>query len=120
MSHSFKAINLDKQEYICSSCMGGGAKFWEWVPSMHNSIFTLLLRRGDECVQIPASLNPIARRWAADRVSLVDDDDSTELRERLPQFRNITNEVVDAWNAFIGLPNRQLTFRPDCGWHASA
>ena len=32
---TFKAINLDKQEYICSSCMGGGTKFWEWVPKGH-------------------------------------------------------------------------------------
>ena len=28
MGQYFKAINLDKKEYVCPWCLGGGAKLW--------------------------------------------------------------------------------------------
>ena len=69
---------------------------------------------------IRCPLNVVAGRWAGDRVCLVGDYDSSKLWERLRQFRNITKEVVDTWNAFIELPDRKLTFRPDCGCRTEA
>jgi hypothetical protein len=60
-------------------------------------------------------VNPIVGRWAGDRVCLVGDYDSSKLWGDLRQFRNITKELVETWNAFIELPDLKLTFRPDCG-----
>jgi hypothetical protein len=60
-------------------------------------------------------VNPIAGRWAGDRVCLIGDYDSSKLWEELPGFHNITKDLVETWNAFIDLPDRTLTFRPDCG-----
>ena len=129
MGQYFKAMNLDKQEYVCPWCMGGGAKLWEWAANVQGSIFTLLLRKSDEggggdfygyhkgCGEggpIRCPVSAIAGRWAGDRVCLIGDYDSSKLWEKLPGFRNITKEVVDEWNAFIELSDRQLTFRPDC------
>jgi hypothetical protein len=48
-------------------------------------------------------------------VCLVGDYDSSKLWEELPKFRNITKELVETWNAFIDLPDRKLSFRPNCG-----
>ena len=59
-------------------------------------------------------LSPIAGRWAGDRIALVGDYDSSSLWNELPAFRNITRQVVEEWNAFIELPDRQLEYRGDC------
>jgi hypothetical protein len=130
MGQYFKAVNLDKQEYVCPWCMNGGAKLWEWAANRQGAIFTLLLRKSDEggggdfygyhkgCDEggpIQCPLSVIAGRWAGDRVCLVGDYDSSKLWDRLPDFRNITKEVVETWNAFIELPEMKLQFRPDCG-----
>jgi hypothetical protein len=130
MGQYFKAVNLDKREMVCPWCMNGGAKLWEWAANTQGSIFTLLLRKSDEggggdfygyhngCDEggpIRCPVNPIAGRWAGDRVCLVGDYDSSKLWDALPQFRNITKELVETWNAFIDIPDRKLTFRPDCG-----
>ncbi|EMI21172.1 hypothetical protein RMSM_01896 [Rhodopirellula maiorica SM1] len=48
MGQYFKAINLDKQEYVCPWCIGGGAKLWEWAVNSQGAIFTLLLRQSTE------------------------------------------------------------------------
>jgi len=129
MGQYFQAVNLDKREVVCPWCMGGGAKLWEWAANTQGSIFTLLLRKSDEggggdfygyhkgCDEggpIRAPLSTIAGRWAGDRVALVGDYDSSRIWDDLPRFRNITKELVDEWNAFIELPDRKLTYRPDC------
>ena len=130
MGQYFKAVNLDKHEVVCPWCMNGGAKLWEWAANTQGSIFTLLLRKSDEggggdyygyhkgCDEggpIRCQVNAIAGRWAGDRVCLVGDYDSSKLWEELPKFRNITKELVETWNAFIDLPDRKLSFRPNCG-----
>lgn len=48
MGQYFKAVNLDKTEYICPWCIGGGAKLWEWAVNSQGAIFTLLLRQSSE------------------------------------------------------------------------
>jgi len=129
MGQYFKAVNLDKQEYICPWCLGGGAKLWEWAANNQGSIFTLLLRKSDEggggdfygyhkgCGEggaIRCPLSRIAGRWAGDRVALVGDYDSSRLYELSDCFRNISKDVAEEWNAFIELPDRKITYRPDC------
>jgi hypothetical protein len=117
MGQYFKAVNLDKQECVCPWCMSGGAKLWEWAANTQGAIFTLLLRKSDEGGPIRCPVNPIAGRWAGDRVCLVGDYDSSKLWDRLPEFRNITQEVVETWNDFIERAEMKLQFRPDCGCH---
>lgn len=129
MGQYFKAVNLDKKEYVCPWCVGGVAKLWEWAAGHHGAIFTLLLRKSDEggggdyygyhrgCGEggpIRGPLSPIAGRWAGDRVVLVGDYDSSKLWDELPGYRNISRELVDEWNAFIELDDRKLEFNPDC------
>ena len=129
MGQYFKAVNLDKREVVCPWCIGGGAKLWEWAANRQGAILTLLLRKSDEGGggdfygylkgvgeggPIRCALSPIAGRWAGDRVALIGDYDSSRLWEVLPEFRNISKELVDEWNAFIELPDLKLTFRPDC------
>ncbi|MEZ5942910.1 MAG: hypothetical protein R3C18_16075 [Planctomycetaceae bacterium] len=48
MGQYFKAVNTQKQEYVCPWCIGGGAKLWEWAANPQGSIFTLLLRKSSE------------------------------------------------------------------------
>ena len=38
----------------------------------------------------------------------------SNLWEQLPAYRNVSRELVDAWNAFMDLPNRKLAFSTDC------
>lgn len=47
MGQYFKAVNLDKYEYVCPWCIGGGAKLWEWAANPQGAIFVLLLRKSD-------------------------------------------------------------------------
>ncbi|WP_417851082.1 hypothetical protein [Thalassoglobus sp.] len=47
MGQYFKAINLDKQEYLCPWCLCGGAKLIEWSLNPYGSVFPYLLRQSD-------------------------------------------------------------------------
>lgn len=129
MGQYFKLVNLDKREVVCPWCLGGGAKLWEWAANTQGSVLTLLLRKSDEGgggdfygyrkgvgegQSIDCPLSPIAGRWAGDRIALVGDYDSSHLWAKLPQFRNITPQLVKEWNAFIELADKQLPVRSDC------
>ena len=130
MGQYFKALNTDKMEVVCPWCIGGGAKLWEWAANPQGAIFTLLLRKSDEggggdfygyhkgCGEgspIPCPLSPIAGRWAGDRVMLVGDYDSSKLWNQLHQCENISRQLVDEWNAFIEIDDKQLSYMPCAG-----
>ena len=114
MGQYFKAVNLDKREFVCPWCVGGLAKLWEWAASNHGSVFTLLLQKSDAIESLELSEDRTAGRWAGDRVVLIGEYDSTGLYEESDQFRNISQSVVRDWNEFIGDPDRCLTFNSDC------
>jgi hypothetical protein len=129
MGQYFKAVNLDKKEYVCPWCIGGGAKLWEWAANPQGAVFTLLLRKSDEggggdfygyhkgCGEggaISCELSPIAGGWAGDRIVLVGDYDSSKLWDTANSFRNISGQVVEEWNRSIGLDDHKLSYRPDC------
>ena len=63
---------------------------------------------------VPVAGDPIAGRWAGDRVMLVGDYDDSNLWERLSEYRNITQELVEVWNDFIEIGDLQLKFNPQC------
>ena len=45
MGQYFKGVNIDKKEFVCPWCLGGGAKLWEWAANPPGAVFTLLLRK---------------------------------------------------------------------------
>jgi len=45
MGQYFKAVNMDKKEYVCPWCIGGVAKLIEWAANPQGAIFTMLLRK---------------------------------------------------------------------------
>ena len=129
MGQYFKAVNEDKKEVVCPWCLGGGAKLWEWAANPYGAIFTLLLRKSDEggggdfygyhkgCDEggpIRCPVSSIAGRWAGDRVMLVGDYDGSDIWKRLPQYQNITRELVEVWNDFIGIGDLKLKYNPEC------
>jgi hypothetical protein len=75
---------------------------------------TLRWMAGMEGQPIPASTDTIVGRWAGDRVVLIGDYDKSKLWDELPAFRNVSAELVEAWNGFIEIPEMKLKFRPDC------
>ena len=128
MGQYFKAVNLDKKEYVCPWCIGQVAKLWEWSANPHGSIFTLLLRKstdgggGDfygyhnghgEGTPV-VNPNGVVGRWAGDRVVLVGDYDESHLWDQLSAYRNISREIVEAWNPYIELDRMKLEFNPGC------
>ncbi|QDT38402.1 hypothetical protein [Stratiformator vulcanicus] len=57
----------------------------------------------------------VVGRWAGDRIVLIGDYDESKLWEELPSYRNISNEVAEAWNDFIEIEDMKLATRHDCG-----
>lgn len=130
MGQYFAAVNTDKKEFVCPWCIGGGAKLWEWAANPPGAVFTLLLRKSDEggggdyygyrrgCGEggpITCPPNPVVGRWAGDRVVLLGDYDSTGMWDELYHTRtcrNISRELVDAWNDFIEIDELKLRYRP--------
>jgi hypothetical protein len=53
-------------------------------------------------------------RWASDRVVLIGDYDESELWDDLPSYRNISEDVVRDWNAFMDIKENQLEYNPGC------
>lgn len=130
MGQYFAAVNTDKKEFVCPWCVGGVAKLWEWAANPWGAVFTLLLRKSDEggggdyygyhrgCNEggpIRCRVNPVVGRWAGDRVALVGDYDSSKLWGELYErrsFRNISGELVPAWNDFIEIDRMKLEHTP--------
>jgi hypothetical protein len=119
MGQYFAAVNKDKHEFVCPWCINGGAKLWEWAANSQGAIFTLLLRQSDEGGGGDwKGEDSIGSRWAGDRVALVGDYDSSKLWDECYEhrsYRNISKEVVEAWNEFIELPEKKLHYRPCMG-----
>jgi hypothetical protein len=69
---------------------------------------------GMEGRRISPPPDSIVGRWAGDQVVLVGDYDESNLWEELPSYRNISRELVDAWNPFIELKEMRLRFNPEC------
>jgi len=152
MGQYFKAVNLDKKEYVCPWCIGGVAKLIEWAANPQGAIFTMLLRKssasggGDyygpasrdiylgsnEAENVDLVMQEIFKgvamegrpvspradssvgRWAGDRVALIGDYDASKLWDELPSWKNISDEVVRDWNAFMDIPDLKLCLNPDC------
>jgi hypothetical protein len=56
----------------------------------------------------------VVGRWAGDEIYLVGDYDSSKLFEESFSYRNISRELADTWNRFLGLEDRKLEYNSDC------
>jgi hypothetical protein len=66
---------------------------------------------------IPSSMQTIVGRWAGDRVCMIGDYDDSKLWGQLTTFRNVSADIVEAWNSFIDIPEMKLRHRRDCTCH---
>jgi hypothetical protein len=146
MGQYFKAVNLDKREFVCPWCLDGGAKLWEWCANPYGKIFCLLLRKSSETgggdyrgprpqfldlnqnavdlaaivaeglaqEGVPVEVPPtsVVGRWAGDRVCLIGDYDDSGIYGELKSFTNITKQLVEEWNEFLGDEDFSLRYRP--------
>lgn len=75
------------------------------------------LRRGVALEGQPAAISAdsVVGRWAGDRVALIGDYDSSALWRELYEtksYRNISRELVEAWNPFVERADHRLTYDP--------
>jgi len=68
-----------------------------------------VLREG-QSVCLPE--DAIAGRWAGDAVCLVGDYDDSELYNEACGYRNVTSELIDVWNQFVGVDSHLLQHHP--------
>ncbi|OHB18305.1 MAG: hypothetical protein A2666_00495 [Parcubacteria group bacterium RIFCSPHIGHO2_01_FULL_47_10b] len=107
MGQYFRAVNMDKREYVDPWHIGGGAKLWEWCVNTQAGIFPFLLRRSSEGGggDIEEEYTT-AGRWAGDHVVLVGDYDESGLwQEAERSFSNISQQLVQEYNQFIAIPD---------------
>jgi hypothetical protein len=65
-----------------------------------------------------AEADSVVGRWAGDEVYLVGDYDSSDLYEESKGYRNISREVVEAWNSFMDIKEMQLEYNQNCSCQA--
>lgn len=74
-----------------------------------------ILAKGNarEGMAMPIPSCSVVGRWAGDRIAIVGDYDKSGLYQEAKQFTNISAQLVDEWNRFVGEDERfQLTFNP--------
>lgn len=67
-----------------------------------------------EGMEMPIPSSSIVGRWANDRVVLVGDYDESGIYQQAKEFTNISEQLVEEWNRFVGDKDFELSFR-DCG-----
>ncbi len=146
MVQCFKAVNLDKREFICPWCMHEGAGLTQWAVGRHSGVLSILtcqssVDREDSAQsyviasevksvviaevshksifkdESPTSTT-VTGRWAGDRVCLIGDHDASGHWDELPSYVNITEAVVEEWNRLIHGEDAQLAFN-HCGCSAA-
>lgn len=131
MGQYYRLVNKDKKEWIEGHKIGTCIKAWEWAASNKASVLVLLLLKtnssggGDPDWNDP-DIAQVAGRWAGDRIEFVGDyyartkDDKSETpnyyRDEDPEFDDlnspewaeISDLVIPAWNKFIELPEYKI------------
>jgi hypothetical protein len=104
-----------------SICSGGG-DYYGYTPQVldSNGLTPFEVQRmlakimSMEGKRIPTDPTSVVGRWAGDEVYLVGDYDSSGLYHESHDYRNISRELVESWNSFMDLEDRQLTYNPEC------
>ena len=114
MGQYFRAVNLDKKEYINPWEMGNGAKLWEWAANNITRIFPFLLRKSNEGGGGDIQKDyKNAGRWAGDRIVVVGDYDESGLYDKASrEFKEISREIEDEFNDFIEIKEYKIGKQP--------
>lgn len=76
MGQYWKAVNLEKKEYLDPYALGAGAKLWEQLanpPGIGAALIILLACMPEKRGGGDLETNPVVGRWAGDRVTFVGD-----------------------------------------------
>lgn len=113
MGQYFRAVNLDRKEYVCPWKIGGGAKLWEWCVNVQAGIFPFLLRKSNEGGGGDISEDyETAGRWAGERIVLIGDYDESRLWDNLKnEYEDISQQLVEDYNDFIGTEDSKLKYK---------
>ena len=113
MGQYFKAVNLDKKEYVCPWKIGGVAKLWEWCVNTQAGIFPFLLRKSNEGGGGDINKDyETAGRWAGERVVLIGDYDESGLWDKLEkEYADISRQMVTDYNDFIESDESKLKYK---------
>jgi len=112
MGQYFVIANLDKKEYINPHRMAFGAKLWEIAVNRIAAVFPFLLRQSSEGGGGDIDFDSkYAGRWAGDRIVVVGDYDDSGLYDFVkvsPEWKEISPEILDELNKFIGVKDMQI------------
>ena len=104
MGQYFLIVNLDKKEYIHPHELGSGLKLWEICANNICRVLPFLLRKSNETGGGDIHKDyKNAGRWAGDRIVVIGDYDKSGLYDKAKEeFKEISNEIRDEFNDFIG------------------
>lgn len=110
MGQYFLIVNTDKREYLHPHRLGCGLKLWEICANKALNVLGFLLRQSSEGGGGDIQKDyKNAGRWAGDRIVIVGDYDDSKLYEKAKaEFKEITGEIKDEWNDFIGMEEQKI------------
>lgn len=114
MGQYFILLNLDKKEYIHPHRLGCGAKLWEIAVNKISAVFAFLLRQSSEGGGGDIQKDyKNAGRWAGDRIVVVGDYDESGLYQKAAkEYREISGDIIEELNDFIGCQDYKLEYCP--------
>lgn len=119
MGQYFYIVNEDKQEFLHPHKLGSGLKFWEILANRTPTCalgFMLFKSSPAEYDNHAGTHVPYKHlgRWAGDRITIVGDYDDSKLYNKAEEsFTDISDEVRDEFNTFIGKENDDLKIKKD-------